>query len=109
QIPLEPEVIQKLLGYDYPGNLRELKTMIESALILSAGSGINTDSLVFKQQSSGVDEPHTHYSSSATKTGVSQLTLDEVKTALLKCNGHRAQAAQLLGVSERTIYRHLKN
>jgi len=109
QIPLEPEVIEKLLDYDYPGNLRELKNMIESALILSAGSGINTDSLVFKQQSVGVAEPHTRYSSSAVKTGVSQLTQADVKAALLKCNGHRSQAAQLLGVSERTIYRHLKN
>ena len=109
QIPLEPEVVQKLLDYDYPGNLRELKNIIESALILSDGSGITVDSLVFKQQSTGIAEPHTRYSSSAIKTGVSQLTRADVKAALLKCNGHRAQAAQLLGVSERTIYRHLKN
>ena len=41
-------------------------------------------------------------------TRTSQLTRDDVLEALSKCNGHRSQAAQLLGVSERTIYRHLK-
>ncbi|HED35308.1 MAG TPA: sigma-54-dependent Fis family transcriptional regulator, partial [Gammaproteobacteria bacterium] len=48
QIPLSPEVIEKLLSYDYPGNIRELKNIIERALILSAGSPIMSDFLVFE-------------------------------------------------------------
>jgi len=111
QIPLSPEVIEKLLSYDYPGNIRELKNIIERALILSAGSPIMSDFLVFEHEPENfaIAEAPSRYSATAIKTGTSRLSRDEVLEALSKCGGHRSQAAQLLGVSERTIYRHLKN
>jgi DNA-binding NtrC family response regulator len=38
--PIRPEAIEKLKRYDFPGNIRELRNLIERALILSAGSEI---------------------------------------------------------------------
>jgi len=115
QIPLAPDVIEKLLSYDYPGNIRELKNIIERALILAAGSPIMSDFLVFEhehdheQEALSIAEPASRYSSTSRRTGTSRLTKEDVLNALQKCNGHRSQAALLLGVSERTIYRHLKD
>lgn len=110
QIPLSPEVIEKLLSYEYPGNIRELKNIIERALILSAGTPIMSDFLVFEheQESFTAAETPSRYSATAKRTGTSRLSRDEVLKAVEKCGGHRSQAALMLGVSERTIYRHLK-
>lgn len=111
QIPLSPEVIEKLLSYEYPGNIRELKNILERALILAAGSPIVSDFIVFEHEheSFSMSEPVAHYAPTTKRTASSRLSREDVLEALSKCNGHRSQAAQLLGVSERTIYRHLKN
>ena len=111
QIPLAPEVIEKLLSYEYPGNIRELKNIIERALILSAGTPIMSDFLVFEheQESFYITETPSNYNATAKRTGTSRLSRDEVLKAVEQCGGHRSQAALLLGVSERTIYRHLKD
>jgi len=111
QIPLSPEVIEKLLSYEYPGNIRELRNIIERAVILSAGTPIMPDFLVFEHEHENnfVTEPPSRYSSTAIRTGTSRLTREDVLEAIEKSGGHRSKAAQLLGVSERTIYRHLKS
>ena len=36
-IPLAPNVLETLLSYDYPGNVRELRNIIERAVILEIG------------------------------------------------------------------------
>ena len=111
QLPLSPEVIEKLLKYDYPGNVRELRNLIERALILAAGSPIMPDYVVYDEnrvsnlsafviKASLMDEP--------AHTRSSRLTRQQVMDALKLCDGHRARAARMLGVSERTIYRHIK-
>jgi len=116
QIPLSPEVIEKLLSYDYPGNIRELRNIIERAVILAACSPIMPDFIVFEhEQDDHVADDQTvtgapdHYRPFTRRTGSSRLSREDVLEAIEKCGGHRSQAAQLLGVSERTIYRHLKS
>jgi len=109
QIPLAPEVIEQLLSYDYPGNIRELRNILERAVILAAGSSILADFVVFEHESQSAPEPAYQQTSPPKNSSSTRLTKDEVLDAIEKCGGHRSQAAQLLGVSERTIYRHLKN
>jgi transcriptional regulator with PAS, ATPase and Fis domain len=47
-LPLAPDVIQRLLTYDYPGNIRELRNIIERANILAGPDGmIAADHVVF--------------------------------------------------------------
>jgi len=107
QLPLSPEVIQKLLSYDYPGNIRELRNIIERAIILAANSPINADLIVFEDAHSSAHFHHPETSVTG-RSKNTRLTRADVLNALSQCNGHRLEAAQLLGVSERTIYRHLQ-
>jgi transcriptional regulator with PAS, ATPase and Fis domain len=111
QIPLSPEVIEKLLEYDYPGNVRELRNIIERAVILAADNVILPDYIVYEQETrsarSGNHAPAVTVV--ATSSHSSRLTREQVLQTLEKCGGHRSKAAQMLGVSERTIYRHIKD
>ncbi len=108
QTSLSPEVIEILLSHDYPGNIRELKNIIERSIILAAGSSISPQHILFEEQKSpaiNLSDQGTPYK---TNTRNHQITLPQVLEALAQSNGHRLKAAQILGVSERTIYRHLK-
>lgn len=106
--PLSPDVIEILLSHDYPGNIRELKNILERADILASGSMIAPHHILFEQHKHNIAEPPSSYSSITTRTRNSRITQEDVLEALAQSNGHRLHAAQLLGVSERTIYRHLK-
>ncbi|MCW9014914.1 MAG: sigma-54-dependent Fis family transcriptional regulator [Gammaproteobacteria bacterium] len=111
QIPLSPEVIEKLLSYSYPGNVRELRNVVERAVILAAGSPIMPDFIVFENEENDAQTPVFIASevNFPTSKSSSRLTKAQVLDAINQCGGHRSKAAQMLGVSERTIYRHLKN
>ena len=101
---VSPAAMKQLISYDWRGNVRELKNVIERALILSnASPEIRSDHLTFVS------------SQSRSATGVSlsfkaEPTLEEIqqrylKSVLTKYSGHRATVAKVLGVSERNLYR----
>jgi DNA-binding NtrC family response regulator len=109
--------LSRLEQYDWPGNVRELSHVIERAVTLSEGEWIDVDDLGLGE------EPWSHGRGSLGK-GVSEVTsldlarlgtlnLDAVTrhlviTALEKTNGHKGQAATLLGVHPRTLTRMLR-
>ena len=110
QIPLSNDVIEKLLIYDYPGNVRELRNIVERAVILAAGNAILPDFIVFEHEPDLYEvEQHAAPVREPSSFSSSRITTEDVLDALYKTGGHRAEAAQLLGVSERTVYRHIKN
>ncbi|OOZ42053.1 hypothetical protein BOW53_01585 [Solemya pervernicosa gill symbiont] len=112
-IPLSPEVISRLLEYDYPGNVRELRNIIERAAILAYGGVLDPEHLVFESTRSDSTEP-SGYSMGRRRPAKllnrrsGRLTDDEIMETLEQCKGHRASAAAELGVSERTLYRYIQ-
>jgi transcriptional regulator with PAS, ATPase and Fis domain len=115
-VPLAPEVIETLMTYDYPGNVRELRNIVERAAILAYGEDIiRPEHLVFEgprrqevQQAGGERGLLEGGSRKLLQRRNGRLTDDEVMHALETCDGHRARAAQRLGVSERTLYRYVE-
>lgn len=103
-IPLTPDVIETLLGYDYPGNVRELRNIVERAAIMAGDSALLPAHFTFEGQQGG--RPHPPTASFAVRK---RLRLDEagILRALEQAQGHRARAAEMLGISERTLYRRL--
>ena len=109
-LPLSPEVVELLMSYDYPGNVRELRNVIERAVILACDEAIRPVHIVFervKEERAAANEggrPPVNLLSR--RNG--RLTNDMVLQALREAGGHRARAAELLGVSERTLYRYIR-
>lgn len=108
-VPLSADVIEALMSYDYPGNARELRNIIERAAILANGDVLRPEHLVFEGPSS---EQHTANTILASTSELlckkERLTDRRVVDALQRSNGHRSKAAAQLGVSERTLYRHVR-
>ncbi len=99
------QAMQVLRRYPWPGNVRELENVIERALILCDAGVIEPEHLPL-----GVRlEP----SFQSTDEDRRLVTLEEVerryvKRVLEECKGHRHKAATILGISERNLYRKLK-
>jgi len=106
---LMPEALEKLRSYDFPGNIRELRNLIERASILSAGSELSADSFPLplssdSLQESGVDAKSTSLSDILPEVNDLRNFLAEAeKTLILRAlkstNGAQAEAARRLGIS----------
>jgi len=118
-LPLQPQVIEKLLGYDYPGNVRELRNIIERAVILANGETITTEHIMLEEKQ--VDEPQksepaisavndvmTNNENISLMNRRNALDTASVIEVLQQTEGHRKRAAEILGVSERTLYRFMR-
>jgi DNA-binding NtrC family response regulator len=99
------DVLQLLTDYPWPGNVRELENVIERAAVLCRGDRLSDADLPdYVRQGEGA-EPSTLTFSVGTP-------LDEVERRLIRetlrhARGDKSVAAQLLGISTRTIYRKL--
>jgi transcriptional regulator with PAS, ATPase and Fis domain len=102
-LPLSPEVIEALLDYDYPGNIRELKNIIERAAILAFEDSMRPEHLMLE----GLARTSLAQPSDDLIVRRGRLNDQAVLNALDKTGGHRARAAEILGVSERTLYRYV--
>ncbi len=99
-----PSATEVLLHYDWPGNVRELRHVVERALVLADGDLIKPRDLPAElRQAAG---------RVGTEGETAGLALAEVERrhiarVLAQVGGHRARAAQLLGISERNLYRRI--
>jgi two-component system NtrC family response regulator len=99
-----PEALQALVAYEWPGNVRELHYAVERAGLLADGDTIGVSDLPPELLS---DEPR--------RPRVEPEAADEeamdpgrIKDALEKAKWRRGEAAKILGVSPRTLYRWMK-
>jgi two-component system response regulator HydG len=98
---------RKLLEYDWPGNVRELENCIERAVVMAAYSEIGLDDLP--------DRIRHHHSTQLvldTSSPEALLSLEEmerlyVRRALAAVAGNKTQAARVLGIDRRSLYRRL--
>lgn len=105
---LAPEAVEALTGYSFPGNVRELKNLIERALIASGGKSIERQHLRPGDGSVAMVPLEARAASPA--VGGLPLNLEEaeqvlIQRALEQTGGNVAEAARLLGVNRSRIYR----
>ena len=107
-----PAVWKAFESYDWPGNVRELKNLLDSMLVLDLDGELTLDDL---PEDAGV-KPGSVGVTSHTPAGPDHLVgrpMEEVERyymekALALTHGNREEAAKLLGIGERTLYRKLQ-
>jgi len=88
----------KLLHYHFPGNVRELKAVIELAVVMKTGDEIKADDITFSAATS--DEIFLTESKTLRKH-----THEIIKHYLKKCNNDINATAAILGIGKSTIYK----
>ena len=102
---LSADALRLLTAYDWPGNVRELRNVVERAVIL-AGRERRVRSEHFAALS-GRREAAVMLAFDREPT-LSEIEKDYLRRTLQRYSGNRAKAATVLGISERNIYRLIK-
>ncbi len=101
---LHDNVLEALMHYDFPGNIRELEHMIEQAVALVQNGVITADDVVPPPQST----PHAPTGGGggrALADVVDSAERGAIESALRESEGSRERAAELLGISPTTLWR----
>jgi len=108
EISLSRNAIELLLAYPFPGNVRELESLVESAAAVSADNPqIITDKDLKPLLSGEVAEPAVSAAGSH-PVSMEQMERLTIQQALRMAEGNRTKAASLLGISRDTLYRKLR-
>lgn len=107
---LSPQALDALQKYHFPGNVRELKNIIERSLIESGGAEIQPRHLHLMPAVDGAAQVSTAHK--LTAVAALPLNLDEaesllIQRALAQTGGNIAEAARLLGIHRTRIYRRI--
>jgi DNA-binding NtrC family response regulator len=102
---LGPAARRILKQHDWPGNVRELQHVIEAAVIVCDGSEILPEHLPAPLR--GKTPPASSHDPAPIAT-LEAMERAHIELALRAMSGHRGQAARLLGISERNLYRKLR-
>ncbi|TGM08843.1 sigma-54-dependent Fis family transcriptional regulator [Leptospira barantonii] len=103
EIRLSEKLYQLLLNYDFPGNVRQLKNLLESMVSLFAVRMLDIKHLPPQM----FETSYVYSEFIEVKTGIPLKDYEReiIKKNLILVNGNREKAAKILGISERTIYR----
>lgn len=97
---LQKEYIAALQQYDWPGNIRELKNVIERSVILENSNELTTATLPFTMQ-----HPADH---KTTSFELAEVEKQHIRKVLLHTTGNKTEAARLLGIGLTTLYRKIE-
>jgi DNA-binding NtrC family response regulator len=114
--PLSDEAMAALIAYDWPGNVRELRTAIEHGVVMS-----NDPVIELRHLPRSLLAPAVHVQpepagdsgkitlAAPNEFNLHALEVSAIRAALAAAGGNRTHAADLLGVSRRTLQRKLKD
>ena len=111
--------MMRLIAYPWPGNVRELLNVVQRMIVMSggesdgsggaaAGGGAIDVRHVPEEIRSADSDDSTSMGGSLAGVGLDKLEKEAIRQTLAMTGGNREQAAHLLGIGERTLYRKLK-
>lgn len=100
---MSQEAVEKLMYYNWPGNIRELENVIERCVVIKHGELIELEDLPeyiisYKEDN---EETVSYKLNSAVDTAERETILKTLK----ECNGNKTKASEVLGISRRSLHR----
>ncbi len=106
-LTLSPEVTDAFSNYDWPGNTRELENAIERMVLMSESEVIGAEEI--PEEIAGLMEPPAESSFKGRVEGISRAAERQMILEALAATGqNRTKAAELLGISRRTLQKKIK-
>jgi DNA-binding NtrC family response regulator len=91
ELPITPEVAARLSAYAWPGNVRELRNLVERSLILGGFPA--------------AESPDGHPAGEPLPLTLAEVAKRHMLAVLEHCGGNKSRAAELLGISRKTMER----
>lgn len=99
---LDAKAIEKLMQYNFPGNVRELQYTMERAVIMSEGETLSANDLIFSPIESAVQE-----NSEQKDMNLGVVEKNTILRVIEKHHGNISKAAKELGITRTALYRRL--
>jgi len=119
---LDPQALEALQSYSWPGNVRQLKNCLERGVILSNNGRITVNELppevarptafipaVQIPAQPGAAPDYTAAASNASPASLRDVERQQILAALEQTGWHRGKTAEILGISSSTLYRRLRD
>ena len=104
-----PAAMERRRDYSWPGNNRELQSVLKQALLQSTGTvllpGFPPDDLPVDNPASGASEAAPRFRPGTT---LPEMEREAIQQCLLQTGGNRQMTAKLLGISTRTLVRKIQ-
>jgi two-component system response regulator HydG len=107
-VKLGDGVMDYLMRYDYPGNIRELENMVEQGVALAVNGQIELDDIIppeARQPVTGASGPRGH---ETLQDVVDRAEKEAIESVLQEVEGNKERAAEILGLSATTLWRKMK-
>ncbi len=92
-----PQALKMFMGYDWPGNIRELRNVVERAMVVAMGNQLQVDDLSFPFPAPSPSMPSGGES-------LDDVEKSQIEKILNQTKGNIAQAADILKISRLTLY-----
>jgi DNA-binding NtrC family response regulator len=102
---LTEDAMQALQSYRWPGNIRELRNVIERAVLLANGGVIQAHDLPLTSSIIGAGAST---GGNGGQVSLSDLERAHIESVLQQTNWHQGKAATMLGISSKTLYRKIR-
>jgi transcriptional regulator with PAS, ATPase and Fis domain len=106
---ISPEAARKLIDYDWPGNVRELENGMERAVALARTNEITLDDLPGKIRDHRSTRLVIEGDDPTELVTMAEMEGRYVRRVLEACGGNKTQAAKVLGIDRRSLYRRLED
>jgi Nif-specific regulatory protein len=100
QLKLSKQALEKMCNYSWPGNVRQLRNVIDSAVVLADGNEIRASDLSLHETLNDAD---------LDSLNIEQWEHRLIREALRRTRGSVPDASELLGISRATMYRKLES
>jgi DNA-binding NtrC family response regulator len=104
---IDSEVMARLLRYDWPGNARELQNAIRRGVILARNNLLTIKELPPKVADLDISQSKVLGEALEKRLSLDQLEHDYIQAVLDAVNGNKTEAANILQIDRKTLYRKL--
>ncbi len=105
QLRMSPNAMAHLQNYNWPGNVRQLRNVLEGMVVMSTGDELTVRNLPPEIQRA---EPKNNELSLAVGSSIATAERELIRVTLMQTEGNRAKASRILGIGRKTLYRKLE-
>jgi len=104
----DDEVLHQFLQYDWPGNVRELRNIVQRSIVLTQKAIINSDVLPIKISNYQSNQLVIDVGDNQPLDNLEVIERRYIRYVLERTGGNKTEAAKVLGLDRKTLYRRLK-
>jgi len=105
---IDDDAMLMLLRFDWPGNVRQLMSVIQNMVLACDGGMLEVGHVPVEVRQATTEDVEARSLDALSGLSLEQIEKQAIRSALRAHGGNREQAAKILGIGERTLYRKLK-